>query len=328
MNIYRRTANRVGIALAAGLMVVGGMSVGKRLARYAKRWQREGGGYVSPAAFFEAIPDSKLPGPPRQQEQTFELDDTNSERMIGTDDRENERWCDVAGNFYSAELVSRFTYAGTSDNSPTVRVRVAPVADTFRGRLEAHGLKPNFAYQMKLRGDFLRDREGFDAIGAVGRWRLPGFATNYTDEEIEAYEPKEDIEAYVFFDFVVADAEGRAIREFALDSTLHVLWNGYRQGGPDDTRDLVVVTVDPSSSGTYSRPKSGLAYEFLWAERERDRYTEAGEKIRLPPRTYRAQFVLTEETFHSTDNDGGWWPTVMTLPIAFRIAPPADGLTP
>jgi len=156
----------------------------------------------------------------------------------------------------------------------------------------------------------------------LGRWRLPGDATNYTDQDYESCENKEDVEAYILFDFLATDANGNAIRDFALDSTLHVLWNGYRQGGPDDSRDLVVVAVDPTSPDIYARPKSDLAYEFLWAERERARYSEAGEQIRLPPRSYKAELVLTEESFHSTDNDGGWWATVMRAQVAFEIVLP------
>lgn len=327
MNRYRRTANHVGFALAVGLMAIGGLTVGKRSISFAKRWQKEGRVYISPATFFESIPDSRLPGPPRQEKLTFELTDSAA-RMIGRDDPANERWCDIAGNFYTADFVSPFSYAARPGRAPEVRVHVEAVAETFCGRLEARGLKPNFAYQMKLRGDFVHDRRGFEAIGRAGRWRLPGDATNYTDDDYENCAEKQDVEAYILFDFVVTDAEGDAIREFALDSTLHVLWNGYRQGGPDDNRDLVVVTVDASSSETYARPKAGISYEFLWAERERIRYSETDELIRLPSGTYKAELVLTEESFHSTDSDGGWWATAMRLPVEFEIVRPAAAPPP
>jgi len=328
MNKYRRIANNVGIAVAAGFMVIGGLTVGEHVVRYAKRWQREGRVYISPATFFEHIPDSRLPGPPRRNELTFELTDNDADCMVGMDDPENERWCDIAGNFYTSEFVSLFSYVDPAGRPPKVRVRIEPFAETFRGRLEARGLKPNFAYQMKLRGDLARDREGFEAIGRAGRWRLPGDATNYTDKDYEAYERKEDVEAYILFDFVVTDARGDAIREFALDSTLHVLWNGYRQGGPDETSDLVVVAVDASAPETYARPKGGTVFEFLWAERERVRYSGAGQVIRLPPHKYRAELVLTEESFHSTDSDGGWWATAMSVPVEFEIARPVPGNNP
>jgi hypothetical protein len=33
--------------------------------------------------------------------------------------------------------------------------------------------------------------------------------------------------------------------------------------------------------------------------------------------------VLTEESFHANDNDGGWWATVYRCPIEFTVRGPA-----
>ena len=49
---------------------------------------------------------TKLPPPP----EGFILNETNSILMTGHDDPENERWCDILGNFYSTEFARNFGY--------------------------------------------------------------------------------------------------------------------------------------------------------------------------------------------------------------------------
>lgn len=266
-----------------------------------------------------------LPGPHRTRKtREFILDSSNSQRMTGMDDFENERWADIAGNFYSEDFAANFSYATPPDAShghtgSGVRIRIEPVATTLRGRLEARGLKPNFAYQIKLRGRYADDPRGFENIGYTGRWRLPGRGTNYTDQDYARYEPKEEVEAYVLFDFFVTDPRGNAVREFALDSSLHVLWNAARQGGNVPAAHVWPAIIDARSEKNYVRPKDGVSVELLWTERERVRYKEASNGIRLPPHKYKAELVLTEESFHSKDNDGGFWATVYKCPIEFQI---------
>jgi len=271
-----------------------------------------------------AIPVSKLPGPARRWGRVeFVLNTANSLRMIGMDDPVNERWCDVCGNFYASDFISRFSYENSGPGGPLVRVRVDREAPTLRGRLEARRLKPNFAYQIKVRGLF-EDRKSFERIGYGGRWRLPGTGTNYTDEDYEKYPAKHKATAYLLFDYFVTDAQGNAAREFALDSSLHVLWNATRQrrGVPID--DLVFAIVDAGNPRSYARPKSSLAVEVFWAERETGRYVTPGQKSFLPPGKYSAELVLTEESFHSKDNDGGYWATVSRCPIEFTLTAGPD----
>ena len=59
--------------------------------------------------------------------------------------------------------------------------------------------------------------------------------------------------------------------------------------------------------------------ELIWAERERRRYVPGQETIGLPTGHYRAELVLTEESFHARDNDGGWWATVARCPVEFTV---------
>ena len=312
----RRQCCTVWLSLAglvvAILAVVGTITVGRLATKKVVRWAKEKGARVS-------IPISKLPGPPRPWGTAeFALDPANALRMLGTDDSENERWCDVAGNFYTSEFISRFSYEDTGPDGPLVLVKIEDEAPTLRGRLEARRLKPNFAYQVKVRGLF-SDKESLERIGYAGRWRLPGSSTNYKDKDYEKSLEQDKVEAYLFFDYFVTDAQGNAVREFALDSCLHVLWSATRQRKDVPVSDLVFAIVDASDPRFYARPKNALAVEALWAEHERARYETVGQKLFLPPGEYSAELVLTEEGFHSRDNDGGWWATVSRCPIEFTL---------
>ncbi|MBN1546933.1 MAG: hypothetical protein JW902_09760 [Syntrophaceae bacterium] len=265
----------------------------------------------------DRIPAGVVPGPPREVEKIFRLELGQAIRLAGMDDPENERWLDIAGNSYTGSFVREFSYQG---EKAQVLVAIEEKSDTFRGRLEARGLKPNFAYQIKLRGIF-GHLDAFERIGYAGRWRFPGKATNYTDAEYMAKKDKSDVEAYIFFDFFVTDKNGDAVRDFALDSSLHVLWNTTRQGGTHKNDDLVAFSVEADDPEVYSRPKKRQDVELLMAERECGRYVKADQRLFLPNGRYIAEIVLTEESFHSIDNDGGHWATVFKSEIEFTVEP-------
>ena len=191
-------------------------------------------------------------------------------------------------------------------------------------RQTSRRLKPNFAYQLKLMGDF-DDRAGFERIGKLGRWRLPGQQTNYTDRDYYGFSDKAAVEAYILFDFIITDRAGNAVRNFALDSSLHVLWNAVRQSydkEPVSPERMVRVLVDAADPWIYARPKLDVSTEEIWAEREHARYRHENSVIQLPPGNYRAVLALTEESMHSLDRDGGYWATAFTVPIKFEITPP------
>ncbi len=306
------------------VVVFGGVGCGMHLGEWARSIVTDRGIHLfapKPQGRADGIPTSKLPGPPRTEKLEFRLNAGNAQVMTGTNDAKNERWCDCLGNYYAAEYIRRFSYADKTADGPQVCVRIEPPGNTLKGRLEARRLKPNFAYQIKLFGDYRKDKEGFEVIGKHGRWRLPGTYTNYTDSDYKDYpdEQKHEVEAYILFDFFVTDENGNAVREFSLDSTLHVLWKStqYSRGVPES--DMVKVEIDASDPKTYARPKADPGTVWIWAEREAERYTAANQVIRLPARTYKAFLILTEESFHSYDYDGGWWATVLKTPIEFEI---------
>lgn len=261
-----------------------------------------------------------LPGPPRTETRNFILNESNALLMQGMDDSGNERWADISGNFYTDDFVSGFSYAANGDSSPKVFIKIEPKGKTLIGRLEARNLKPNFAYQLKLFGDF-KYRKSFETIGSVGRWRLPGIGTNYTDKDYQqaSEKIKSKTEAYILFDFFVTDAKGNAVREFKLDSCLHVLWKVSSRYTKKPERELLRVVVNADDSKVYSRPKKKPFTEYLWAEIEKGRYSPGQTTFSLPAGTYNAFFILTEESFHSHDRDGGWWATVAEVPVKFTI---------
>lgn len=260
------------------------------------------------------------PGPPRGRGKAeFFLDSSNATTLTGFDDPGNERWADVAGNIYTDEFIRNFSYAAPPPDGPRIFVQIDPEGKTLRGRLEIRNMKPNFAYQIKLRGRYADDPDGFRRIGYAGRWRLPGGGTNFTDKEFEAVEEKEEATAYILFDYVVTDSRGHAARDFALDSSLHVLWNIDRQRVDPPAEEVTPVVIDASNPETYARPKDTLDVERIWAEPETARYRGGRTSMTLPPGTYHAEIVLTEESWHAFGNDSGYWATVATAPIEFKI---------
>lgn len=251
----------------------------------------------------------------------FWLTPETAQRVSTVSDPAHERWCDIAGNFYSAEFSRDFSYDGDRGRlRPEVLLRIQPVSDTMRGRIEIKGAKPNFCYQLKLYGDYDRDPVSFERIGYHGRWRLPGRATNYKDEDYRKYPDKSEVEAYILFDFVVTDAQGNAAHEFALEQCRHVIWNTARQRSdvpPASSRPFLVDASDPT---VYARPKAATTVELLWMEPEPTRLYGSSNRVVLPEGLYEAALVLTEESFHSKESDGGHWATIARVPVRFQIA--------
>ena len=77
----------------------------------------------------------------------------------------NNRWMDIADNLYSSAYQSSFTYA-----QPLVIISYNNTSGTFSGTLTATGLKPSFAYQMKLVGNSDLDDWSNEQLGYAGRW--------------------------------------------------------------------------------------------------------------------------------------------------------------
>ena len=130
---------------------------------------------------------------------------------------------------------------------------------------------------------------------------------------------KDQVQAYIFFDFFVTDKKGNAIRNFKLDSSLHVLWK-IEQRNPDiPLSDIQEISVDASNPEYYAKPKKVPQNVRIWAERELVRYHHKNEIIKLPKGVYQGKIILTEESFHAYGGDAGYWATVLKSDIQFEI---------
>jgi hypothetical protein len=240
------------------------------------------------------------------------------------------RWKDIADHVYAQGYQDTFTY-----DRPRVTTAFDPYGQTFRGRLRGYGLKPNFAYQMKLVGKPTglwgqeADDQANEYIGYEGRWwREQPNPGNTNDADYQAH--KDDstyiFVGYLLFDYFVTDEYGHAEKEFQLNSSYHVLWNtvlNARDPGPNDS-----PITDHTVRATGYHP----AYDTAHAPAEVGLYAEwepgrdlPGEVI-LPAWMYHLQFILTEESFHQS-GIGGYWAGAMGCDsICFSV--PDTALSP
>ncbi len=237
--------------------------------------------------------------------------------------RQAQRFIDVGGHAYSRDFIEGFCYFGDRRQpAPVVTLRWLKEAETFVGTLDAHHLKPNFAYQVKLLGD-PDDFDAFENIGYLGRWGLPGDETNVSDRDYARFPDKHRAESYLLFDFFVTDEHGSATKTLYADSSLHVLFHAVRQRRPRlrDSAPLTVTTRNPGG-GVYANPDAVFGEETLFAEAE----SGSASGNRRPPigraflasGSYRAHLALTEESFHWY-GDGGQWATVLSTPVEFTV---------
>ena len=229
------------------------------------------------------------------------------------------RWQDTAQNAYAPAYVDGYGY-----DDATVTLTYETGEPTFVGHLSAAGLKPNFAYQIKIVGKptglFTPEQGGDDAanerIGYAGRWwEVTPSPGNRTDSYYETYkdEPGYVFEAYLLFDFFITDRWGAAEVDFALDSSYHVLfWDWQRtQGACDNPLKTAVVTgqaSDPAYSAAVGPTPVGV---YPQIERLCDGTTA------LPTGVYNCRFLLTEESFHS--GYGNWAPAMINDDLVFTI---------
>ena len=219
------------------------------------------------------------------------------------------RWRDIAENTYWDDPVVRdYTYAGT--DGAAVFLDITSPAPTFTAYLVARGLKPNFAYQLKLNGKPAEDANANQILGDLGQW--------WGDE------------GYILFDCFVTDENGDAGMPLALDSSLHVLWKeSQRDPVPEQDSQPTYHTLTTASflmpwydPGQYTTGTVGI-----YGQGEPGRPLPG--QVILPGGGYNVKILLTEESFHSdgppTDPDGGYWQTVMTNDnVQFIVEHPAN----
>ena len=225
------------------------------------------------------------------------------------------RFSDIAANYYSTTFEKSFNY----DIPAYAKLTYKRKSESFTGQLAVSGLKPNFAYQMKLVGT-PDHKDSMEKLGFRGRWLLPGGGTNFTDDDYRNLEDKSKVESYIFFDWFITDSKGTARKDFKLDSCLHVLMSKTLEGStpPDDSmlKKFEVALFHP--------PAYDKAYDpgevEIWAMSESEWSHNRPDigKLKLKEGKYSCLFRLTEECFHG--KGGGYWATAMEQRIEFEIS--------
>lgn len=232
-------------------------------------------------------------------------------------------WFDAAGNPYSSEYQRGFTYA----SAKVSLTYETPTRNPLRGRIVGSGLKPNFAYQLKMEGKptALYGQAGDDAgnekIGFAGRWwREKPNPANARDADYlrDRAKPNHVYLGYLLFGYVMTDCQGELDAEIAVDSSFHVLWQEGQQhkrreqDGPvvryvltvpfDDPRYEVVVPE--STVGVYGETEPGRALPG---------------QLRLAPGSYDTRLIVTEESWHKINP--GWASILRVDSMKFDILP-------
>ena len=215
------------------------------------------------------------------------------------------RWGDIAGNLYSSSFAGTFAYS-----NPTVTVSFDDMGGTtLSGTLTASGLKPNFAYQIKLEGKPTVDAWGNEKIGYLGRW-WSNVAGNVDDAYYQAHKNTEAILGYLLFDFFITDASGNASRVFRVDSSYHVLWNAAQPGAPLASAGPSQQRAPGWTAGAYDSSTGFIgATQTLFPEIQSGR--PAPGQALLPTGSYSCALVITEESFHNYYAGGGNWAAAM-----------------
>lgn len=232
------------------------------------------------------------------------------------------RWMDIADFLYATGYQGFFNY-----DQPDVKLSFCDISPTFKGTLVASGLKPNFAYQVKLVGKPTKlwggagDDWANEQIGYAGRWwRNQPEPGNADDADYEAHkdDPSYIYEGYLLFDFFVTNEQGGANVNFSADSSFHVLWAthdstndglGHRDPHPEDGPvTYTEFTASPLTNPDAYAADYSSAQVSIYAEWEPDRALPG--QLVPPSGPYNCQFVLTEESFHQTGL-GGYWAGAM-----------------
>jgi len=223
---------------------------------------------------------------------------------------------DIGGVVYSEAFRREFSYENTATSF--VSVTLDSPANTVRGTLSAVGLKPNFAYQVKLVGKTpiatagpppVEDAGGEAwaswQLGHAGRWCcLDDGSSIFGAQLAEHLDSGRRVTGYLFFDFLITDEHGSATLPIHIDSSFHVLWlgdSGWRMANDIEPRCHDIARDAYGYSGEAVGEGERVS---IWAEWERDRSVPG--TVALPGGTYSVLLVLTEESFHA--NSG--WPTL------------------
>jgi hypothetical protein len=257
------------------------------------------------------------------------------------------RWQDIGDYVYGTNFRATYAYSNAS-----VNLAYSASDSSFTGTLSGGGLKPNFAYQLKLEGkpatlggtpeeDWTNEQ-----LGYAGRWWMDTYLIadnsyvgggNSTDTVYDASKAagfqdstyRYVFKGYLMFDYVVTTATGAIPGTngwgFVADSSFHVLWKTTQRA--PTVNDSVPTSHTLSFKSTYYDTLRSNKTVSLYGEWEPTR--DLPGQLLLPLGTYRARLVLTEESFHTTQPSlGGAWAAALAADVSFVISslpPPPPG---
>lgn len=192
----------------------------------------------------------------------------------------------------------------------------------FRGHIEAQGLKPNFAYQIKLCGKPKWGNRGWGNasddvananLGFQGRWwddsvQQNGWDKYYWSLYVKAPpERRHSMVGYLFSGVFVTDEKGNASHDFATDKPLHITWQNkqFTTLKHHVAGTFTIASTQEPFTG-YGGPQAARSIK-LWYEHEAKR----PKRVTLAPGRYNCRLLLTEESFHAKQAAGGCWLTVL-----------------
>ncbi len=258
------------------------------------------------------------------------------------------RWMDVANQNYSTAYQNSYSY-----DDARVLVTYNTVGRQLTGMLVAVGLKPNFAYQLKLQAEpthTLGDTNygTSELLGLSGRWwqqkwqgnswnvgwnlnnKGNGSSPNPNDD---TYYERRDITddlggsptglrykytAYRVFEYFIADDNGNAALSYVVNNSYHVLWKTSQQSPFSGDGPVVTYNfnVDPLVHLQYDTdyPAQTAGIFAEWERLPRD-------GIGLPAGDYSCDILLTEESFHGNGGLEGSWADAMKASVQFTILP-------
>lgn len=207
----------------------------------------------------------------------------------------NQRWYDIAGNVYEGPVPgSTNSWRNDAYSGASVSVAYGVVGNQLTGTVTATGLKPNFAYQLKLEGS------------SADPW------TNTTLQNIGRTSGST---GYLAFGMLMTDSSGDAMVPFVTDSSFHVLYRTPDSTGITGTYGVIERTAndgpvsyyafDPDPSSTWYSTDYPAANVGIYGNYEPGRALPG--TLQLPDGSYICRFVLTEESFH--DTGGTFHPT-------------------
>lgn len=238
------------------------------------------------------------------------------------------RWRDVLGQVYADSFRATFSYGRQ------VTVTLTSDPPHCQGTLVASGLKPNFAYQMKLVGrkrilsarrapNARTDPHGWASwqLGRKGRWWCATENWNVTDRDLDQHlRAGHEVYGYLLFDFFLTDADGNAVKSFAVNSSYHVLWRTDQRTPTRADSAVLSHHVIRGLWGYGLTPPVTAGVVKLFAEAEPTRPRPG--RVTLPAGPYPVWFNITEESFHdnleSSAPGGGFWAQVLqgAIPVA------------